>query len=219
MLVGQGPEYQRLQMCSEQTCAHCQRDSVISSFRGSSVRVEEGEQAAQQLGGVRRAAADVQVDRHHLRDPAHDRVAAGEQAAVERAVADRHHPFGIGRGGVGALERLAHVLGHRAGDEQDVGMARRGDETDAEALEVVEGVIEGVDLQLATIAGAGIDLSDRETAAEPPARGTVECRCQLGDRAVVRHRWAFTQRRLEQAGQEQLAHQRAFRDRGPSRSS
>ena len=46
-------------------------------------------------------------------------------------------------------------------------MARRGDEAQAEALEVVEGVVERVDLELAAVAGAGVDLADRETAAEP----------------------------------------------------
>ena len=45
-------------------------------------------------------------------------------------------------------------------------MARRGHEAQAEALEIVEGVVERMDLQLAAVAGAGIDLANRETAAE-----------------------------------------------------
>ena len=105
--------------------------------------------------------------------PTH-RVAAGEDAAVERAVADRDHPFRIGRRVVGALQRLAHVLGHRPGHHQHVGMARRGDEAQAEALEVVERVVERVDLQLAAVAGAGVDLADRQAAAEPAARRAVD---------------------------------------------
>ena len=83
----------------------------------------------------RRAAADVQIDRDDLRHAADDRVAAGENAAVGGAIADRHHPFRVRRRGVGALQRLAHVLGDRAGHQQHVGMARRGDEAQAEALE------------------------------------------------------------------------------------
>ena len=39
-------------------------------------------------------------------------------------------------------------------------MARRGDETQAEPFEIVEGIVERVDLQLAAIAGAGIDRAD-----------------------------------------------------------
>ncbi len=68
--------------------------------------LEQGEQALEQLRGSRRAAADVQIDRHDLGDAADHGVAAGEQAAVGRAVADRHDPFRIGRGLVGAPERF-----------------------------------------------------------------------------------------------------------------
>ena len=38
------------------------------------------------------------------------------------------------------------------GHQQNVGMTRRGDEAQAEALEIVEGVVERVDLELAGIA-------------------------------------------------------------------
>ena len=138
--------------------------------------------------------------------PTH-RVAAGEEAAVERAVADRHHPFRVGRRVVGALQRLAHVLGDRAGHQQHVGVARRGDEAQAEALEVVEGVVERVDLQLAAVAGAGIDLADRQAAAEPAARGAVDAlprarRAPRRRRAAAPRSAAPRSRLLEQ----QLAH-------------
>ena len=42
----------------------------------------------------------------------------------------------------------------RGGHQQNVGMTRRGDEAQAEALEIVEGVVERVDLELAGIARA-----------------------------------------------------------------
>jgi hypothetical protein len=45
-------------------------------------------------------------------------------------------------------------------------MAGRGDESQAEALEVVEGVVQRVDLELAGIARSGIDLADGEA---PPS--------------------------------------------------
>jgi hypothetical protein len=45
-------------------------------------------------------------------------------------------------------------------------MARAGDELDAAAFEVVVGIVEGVDFQLAGIAGAGIDFADGQRAAE-----------------------------------------------------
>src|SRR5207245_4658063 len=85
-----------------------------------------------------------------------------------------------GRGGCGggALESLAHVERHRAGDEQQVRVAGRGDEADAEALDVVEGVVERVDLELAGVAGSRIDLADRETAPEAPRDGAAELRAE-----------------------------------------
>ena len=53
-------------------------------------------------------------------------------------------------------------------------MARRGDEAQAEAFQVVERVVERVDFQFAAVAGAGIHLADRQAAAEPPLRRAVE---------------------------------------------
>ena len=74
-------------------------------------------------------------------------------------------------------------------------MARRGDEAQAEAFEIVEGVVERVDFQLAAVAGAGIDFADREAAAEPAVRGAVEPLCKLGQRGLVRGRRRLGQRR------------------------
>jgi hypothetical protein len=59
------------------------------------------------------------------------------------------------------LQRLAHVLADRPRHHQHVGMARRGDKAQAEALEIVEGVVERMDFELAAVAGAGVDLADR----------------------------------------------------------
>ena len=54
----------------------------------------------------------------------------------------------------------------------------------AEALEIVEGVVERVNLQLAAVARAGIDLADRQAAAEPPPRRPVEPARQLRQRGI-----------------------------------
>ena len=74
--------------------------------------------------------------------------------------------FGSGVASIGALQRLAHILGHRSGHQQHVGVTRRGDKAQAKALEIVKGVVERVNFKLAAVAGAGIDLADGETAAE-----------------------------------------------------
>ena len=68
---------------------------------------------------------------------------------------------------------------------QHIGMARRGDETDAEALDVVIGVVERVDFEFASVAGSGVDLADRQASAEPPPRGAMKRGCEFVDRGIV----------------------------------
>ena len=53
-------------------------------------------------------------------------------------------------------------------------MARRSDEFQAEALKVVDRIVERVDFELAAVARARIDLADRKRAAEQATRGIVE---------------------------------------------
>src|SRR6266566_6284266 len=139
---------------------------------------DEPQQPLEQLERRRRTAADHEVDRHDLRHRAHAGVAPGEDTTAGGAITDGDDPLGRRGCGVGALERLAHVERHRAGDEQRVRVAGRGDETDAEALDVVEGVVERVDLELARVAGSRIDLADRETAPEAPRDGAAELRAE-----------------------------------------
>jgi hypothetical protein len=57
-------------------------------------------------------------------------------------------------------------------------MARRCDEAQAKTLEIVERIVQGVDFQLAAVARAGIDLTDRQAASQPPPRGAVDLACK-----------------------------------------
>ncbi len=160
-------------------------------------------------GGCGRAAAHDAVDGDHVADAAAAGVAAAELAAVGAAVADRQHQLRIGRGVVDAPQCGFHVPGHRTGHEQQVGMARRGDEVHAETLDAVVGVVERVNLQLAAVARAGIDGTDRQAAVEQFAdarlqflahrlEGRVGGRRRLGDYADFadfvedpKHRWSL----------------------------
>jgi hypothetical protein len=45
-------------------------------------------------------------------------------------------------------------------------MARQGEEAEAEPLQVVIGIVQDMGLQLAIVAGAGIDLPTRQAAAQ-----------------------------------------------------
>src|SRR5262249_18348761 len=99
-----------------------------------------------------------------------------ENSAVDRTVPRSNHPFWIRGCVVGPKQCLAHVFRHRACDEQDVGMARRGHEAQPEALDIVECVVERMDFQLAAVAGPGIYPEDRKAPPEPAARGGVDAR-------------------------------------------
>ena len=83
-------------------------------------------------------------------------------------------------------------------------MARRGDEPQAEALDVVIGVVERVDFQLASIAGSGIDLADRQAAAEPSPRGLAERRGELRHGGVIGRRRPLGERPAKYAFEKQL---------------
>ena len=69
-----------------------------------------------------RAAWDAQVYVDHVPDRAAARVAFAEDTAIAAAVADRDHQLGVGRAVVGDAQRVLHVLGHRPGDQQHVGI-------------------------------------------------------------------------------------------------
>ena len=60
------------------------------------------------------------------------------------------------------------------GDEQHVGVARARDELDAEPFEVVVRIVERVDLELAAVARARVDVADRERAGRS-VRRTSAC--------------------------------------------
>jgi hypothetical protein len=53
-------------------------------------------------------------------------------------------------------------------------MPRRGDETQAETLQIVKRILQGVDFQFAAVARAGIDLADRQAAAKPAPRRLID---------------------------------------------
>ena len=87
-------------------------------------------------------------------------------------------------------------------------MARRGHEAEAEALDIVIGIVQGVDFELASIARAGIDLAYRQTAAEPATRSVTDGGRKFGHRGIVRRRRLFGEGPAKQAFKKQLAHLR-----------
>ena len=69
----------------------------------------------------------------------------------------------------------------RAGDEDAVGMSRRGDELDAEPAGIEDDIAERVGLDLAAVAAAGADLAQAQRAAEQAAaaRGSSASTCGM----------------------------------------
>jgi hypothetical protein len=53
-------------------------------------------------------------------------------------------------------------------------MPRRCHEPQSEPFEIIEGVVEGVDLEFAAVARTGINLPNREAAAQTAARSTLD---------------------------------------------
>ena len=74
-------------------------------------------------------------------------------------------------------------------------MTWRGDEAQAEALQVVERIVQCMDFQFTAVAGAGIDLADGQTAAETALRRAVKLRTKLGEFRIVRN--GFRDRRSQ----------------------
>src|SRR5690349_1481568 len=87
-------------------------------------------------------------------------IAPGEYATVGGAGADSNDPLRPGSSIVGSLQCFPHVFCHRACDHEHVGMAWRGHKSQPESLEIIESIGQRVDFQLATVAGAGINLAN-----------------------------------------------------------
>jgi hypothetical protein len=119
------------------------RQRLSCCFRGRDL--DKGDQAAEEIDGARRTTGNVQIDGDHLIDGADHGIAALEYAAAATAITHGDDPFRIRRRRIGAFERHLHVASHGTGDEQHIGVARGGDESQTEPLDVVDRIVDGVD--------------------------------------------------------------------------
>ena len=76
-------------------------------------------------------------------------------------------------------------------------MARRGDETQTEPFDIVEGIVEGVDLEFAAVARTGIDFANGQRPAEALSRDAFERRAEPRSTPPGRHRRGFGQRTVQ----------------------
>ena len=112
--------------------------SPVSDDRASApdLLLQQQDAVDQGLGG-RRAARDVDVDRHDPVAAAHDRVAEVVVAAAVGAGAHRQHVARLGHLVVDLAERRRHLVAQGAGHDHHVRLARAGAEHQAEPVEVV----------------------------------------------------------------------------------
>src|SRR4051812_28251836 len=118
---------------------------------------------------MRRTTRHGDVHRNHVRNTADGRVTLAEYPAGAAAIADRDDELRIRRRFIGSPERELHVARDGARHEQQVRVPRARDEFDAVSFEVVERIAERVDLELAAVARARVDLTDAKRAAQQRA--------------------------------------------------
>ena len=91
-------------------------------------------------------------------------------------------------------------------------MSRRGHEVHAEALAVVHGARESSDLELAAIAGPGVDLPDRERTAKEASGSVIDLVEQADDVVAGRREGLGRETDLKDLGEE--AHATGVETRG-----
>jgi len=127
--------------------------------------VDELEQRRRDRIGCRRAARDAQIDGEHGVDRPDEGIGCAEEVTAEGTVAERSDQTRLRHRLVGSEEWVAHAGGDRPGHEQQIGVSRRRDDAEPESLEVVVRARGEGELVLAPVAGANIDVTDREAAA------------------------------------------------------
>src|SRR6266853_470479 len=106
------------------------------------------------------ASGNVYVDGHDVIDPSERGIVFAKDAAADSASTHRDDYLGIGHRSIGFQQGELHVPSDRPGDEEHVGVTRRGNKLNAEAFQVVNRTVQSDDFEFASVARTGIDLSD-----------------------------------------------------------
>ena len=114
--------------------------------------------------GVRigRAARDKDIHLDNTVDSADRCIVSPEDAATAATSAHSRHEAGFGSGVIGFAQRQFHIATDGAGDQQHVGMTRGGDEMNAKAFQVVNGIIQADDFDFAPVARTCIHFADMQ---------------------------------------------------------
>ena len=163
----------------------CLSASAVGYELGAAAHVRRGSRARR--GGARRSPRAWAGSRGCgcrreavARDGADELLRIAEDVAAEGAVAERGDEPRLGHRLVGGAQRAGHPRRDGPGDQQDVGVTRRGDDVKPVALQVVERVGDRAELVLAAVARAGVDVADAQASARP---GRAAGACCAPDRA------------------------------------
>src|SRR5688572_29490988 len=136
------------------------------SVRGRPASRDGRQYPGQNAARVGWAAGHGAVDGNDVRDGSGARVATAEDSAGAAAIADGDDELGVRRRVVRALQRQLHVARDGPRDEKQICVARARNEPNSQTFDVVEGVVQRVNLELAAVARAGVDLPHAEGAPE-----------------------------------------------------
>lgn len=152
--------------------------------------LQRGQYSLENARWAWRAARHGDIDWNDVRYAAASGVILPENAAGAAAISQRHHQLRIGRRRVSTLKSILHVFGDGARDEQDVCMARAGNEADPEAFQIIDRIVERLDFELTAVARARVDMADTQRTAEHGANALRQPRANA--QGVVRGRRRLT---------------------------
>ena len=99
-----------------------------------------------------RTSRSVNIHRKHLVNATQRRVVLAENTTANAAGAHGDHHFGFRHRPIRFQKRELHVAGDRPGHQEHIGMTRRCDEVNAEAFDIIDRIVQGDDLQFASVA-------------------------------------------------------------------
>lgn len=88
-----------------------------------------------------RATGNKDIDRDYRIHPANRRVVSTKHSFANAARPDRNHKLRFGRGAISLQQSNFHIARHRTGNEEHIGVARRGNKMNAHAFKIVDWII------------------------------------------------------------------------------
>ena len=122
------------------------------------------ENAVEESLRSRRTSRNVHVDGYNVVDTTQRGVIFAKDAATDAAGANGDDDSRLWHGLVGFRQCQLHIPGHRTSHKEHVGVTRRSNKMNAEALKVVNRIIQGDDFEFASVAGTRIHFPDSEGA-------------------------------------------------------